>query len=392
MEAQIYPTYPWNKKHYDEFHAQPSRAVLGIDPGIHNMAMGLLDETHRLIGSSDDDIMAGVNVKRTTRQDLYYRLEMWTQKPHVVKMFSMASLIVLEQQMKGKLVAVETWLFAKARQLNKQVIVLPPIKYRRWFGISTGGYETNKKASVQLGAKVIQHYAPTMPWVSASAKKDDYLEAILLAEYGLCVHLLGESSRFAVPLKKRLASTTSKPLTKTESNKKLSNKKASSEQQPPSTSGEPPKKKARKDNNARGDTFDTRVRVRKPARNAPRAAASKGKRKPSGGAKGQERKVSAATLDKLGLKRKRPASKPSERGVLPGGGGVHAEQEQPGQPERGQGLQAPPEEDAKHKLPSDAKRAEPGGNKELPNAEQPRDGKHVGRRYKRRGDGKKPAG
>jgi hypothetical protein len=149
----VYPSYPFHPINYPTLSAS-SKVTLGIDPGIRTLTFCLLDDGHRIVALAQDDFAAGVNLKQLTRERLYELLHRYLDRPRIRQLWNLATHFVIEQQRTTKYIAIEGFLAAYFRPHGK-VVVVPPIAWRKWFNVSTGGYGTNKRASVDLCRSII---------------------------------------------------------------------------------------------------------------------------------------------------------------------------------------------------------------------------------------------
>lgn len=85
---------------------------------------------------------------------LYKALESWWQENDE---FAGYDVIAVEKQMKkNKMIAVEAWL--KGR--DRRVVIVTPQKWRGFFGVGTGNYDTNKALSTTIMKPKLEAHFP----------------------------------------------------------------------------------------------------------------------------------------------------------------------------------------------------------------------------------------
>jgi hypothetical protein len=154
-----------------------------------------MDDKHRILALSCDDIGEGFTIKQMTKERTYECLHKYLQRGHIRNMWMAAEHFFVESQMKGKMIAIEGYLVGYFRQFGR-VQTVSPVSWRKWFKIGTGNYEQNKAASVRLCETLIQKCNAYLPWFAIAKKRDDMCEAVLIAEHGLSKHVLGLQTSF----------------------------------------------------------------------------------------------------------------------------------------------------------------------------------------------------
>lgn len=175
--------------------------VVGIDPGIKNLGWSVYDtdKCHFLSFGRYDLTKDQPKNKHTKYADLVK--DFVDASKHV---FDMADAVCIEIQMIAKMKVIETafqcFFYEKAHRVSMRSV-------RCHFDISTGKYNSNKKASVNV--------VPSLPissqnkqWFSSfdKKKKDDVADAMLIALYWSLKKAPGAPTR----KRKRKSSTTSK--------------------------------------------------------------------------------------------------------------------------------------------------------------------------------------
>lgn len=152
--------------------------IVGLDPGLRNMGWSVFDtEKGEFASFGVYDMMKGQPKSMKTKyEELVYAFCQNSQE-----VLQTADVICIERQMVAKFKQIATAL----RCFNWETAVLvAPRSMRVHFGISTGAYRTNKKASIDIIPKLaISQRNKDWFRLLAKSKKDDIADAMLLALY-----------------------------------------------------------------------------------------------------------------------------------------------------------------------------------------------------------------
>jgi len=147
---------------------------LGIDPGLRTLSWCLCDD-EKIVEVGTVDLLKGV--PRGMHKQYAWLVWNW-MKDH--KRLFRADTIGIEMQMNQKMKIIQTAL--QCLGAIDRTVLIAPIRWRKYHGISKGNYRQNKKASVAKAQKLPLPQKVKKLFASKK-KKDDIAEAILIAIY-----------------------------------------------------------------------------------------------------------------------------------------------------------------------------------------------------------------
>lgn len=149
--------------------------VTGVDPGTINLSNMTLkfteDELVVLNKGSNEAIVRKGQGKKATETQIWAAVKAWWARHDG---FPDSHVIRVEQQMKKKLHFLCGCILGLAGDRGELVV---PAVWRRYFGLSTGNYTSNKRVSAMVCQKMVRELFPE------GGKEDDHAEAYLIAAH-----------------------------------------------------------------------------------------------------------------------------------------------------------------------------------------------------------------
>jgi len=142
--------------------------VVSVDPGLRNFGVAIFED-NKLV--EFDSICIWDMVPKGKRKDYAYIARTLVEKTSI---FEGADVVLIERQMQSRMIVIATAL--RCFFWNKSKMVAP-ISVRKYFGISTGKYRNNKKASIELAPKFLNE--AQLKKFKTHKKKDDLSDAFL---------------------------------------------------------------------------------------------------------------------------------------------------------------------------------------------------------------------
>ena len=142
--------------------------VVSIDPGLRNFGYAIIDNGSLV---EFDSICIWDYVPKKKQSDYPYIARMLVEHTNI---FDGAEVVLIERQMQARMkmiaCALRCFFWDKSRMIS-------PLSVRKYFGISTGVYTQNKKASKEY---VLRYLSPKQTETyNACKKRDDMADAIL---------------------------------------------------------------------------------------------------------------------------------------------------------------------------------------------------------------------
>lgn len=151
--------------------------IVAIDPGIKNLGWSVYDTDKKTFKSFGRYNLVKDQPKKMHTKYVYLVASFIAASKDV---FDMADAVVIEMQMVAKYKVIQTafltFFWGRSHEISMRSV-------RCHFGISTGKYASNKKASIAKVPDIIR--GKNLDWFARfdNTKKDDVADAILLALY-----------------------------------------------------------------------------------------------------------------------------------------------------------------------------------------------------------------
>lgn len=150
----------------------------GIDPGIHNLSVIIVNETGKIVYASHMDLIPERNANRTKVDIILNELSHQMKHGDIAKKLSACKEIGIEAQMRRKLAMIAAAIHA---------IFHPRCKFiskKRYFPEAcTGNYTKNKRNAVKLAGPVIRNFFRECGEINLDIQIHDFCEAYRLADF-----------------------------------------------------------------------------------------------------------------------------------------------------------------------------------------------------------------
>lgn len=160
--------------------------VVGIDVGTMNFAWCNLHFIGDKVERVHWEKKALLSHGKDSYEKLYDALEQWWQDQNC---FEGVDWIDVEKQMKKKMIAVEAWIKGRDPQ---RVRVVNARVWRNYFGVGTGGYESNKAMSIAVLDPMLKEVFPKERVLA------DLAESYLIALHGGMKHGFKGQDEFGI--------------------------------------------------------------------------------------------------------------------------------------------------------------------------------------------------